>query len=218
MSTEPIGEFFDREAEPCCRPEADPGGGVAGVSALLLDRAERQGIRGRTVLDLGCGMGGVALEALRRGASRVTGIDLSPVSIEVARRRAAESGAGDRARFEAADGAAPGHPQHDVVVLNKAICCYPDPERFVAASAPAAGSVYAFSVPESRGPWGLLSRTVIFLENAWRWIRRDPFRAFVHDVTRIDRAIRDRGLEPADRARQWMWHVAVYRRAGPAVR
>jgi SAM-dependent methyltransferase len=211
MSTEPIRTFFDREAAPCCQTE-DLGDGVAGVSSVLLERVEQAGLEGRTILDLGCGMGGLALEALRRGATRATGIDLSPASIEVARRRAASAGLHDRATFRVGDAAAGDAPMHDVVVLDKSICCYPDADRFVRGSASLARSVYAFTVPESRGPRGLLSRAALFLENAWRAVRGDPFRSFVHDVRGIDAAIRRAGLRPLSRTRRWMWHVAVYGR------
>ena len=48
-------------------------------------------VRGRRVLDLGCGEGGYARELARRGAS-VVGVDGSPRLVEVARERAASSG------------------------------------------------------------------------------------------------------------------------------
>jgi 2-polyprenyl-3-methyl-5-hydroxy-6-metoxy-1,4-benzoquinol methylase len=214
MGTEPISEFFDREAEPCCRPDAGLGEGVAGISGLLLDRLEEVGIENRSFLDLGCGMGDLAVEALRRGAVRATGIDLSPASIEVARRRAGESRLGERATFQVGDAASASIGPHDVVVLNKSICCYPDPDRLLARATAMTGGVLAFSVPASVGLRGLLARAAIFLENAWRVVRRDPFRAFVHDVRRLDAAVRANGLEPVSVWRRWMWHVAVYVRPG----
>lgn len=47
-------------------------------------------VRGRNILDLGCGEGGYARELTRRGA-QVTGVDGSPRLIEVARERAISS-------------------------------------------------------------------------------------------------------------------------------
>lgn len=41
-------------------------------------------MRGRSVLDLGCGFGENCAEFLRRGASRVTGVDISERMLEVA--------------------------------------------------------------------------------------------------------------------------------------
>jgi SAM-dependent methyltransferase len=56
--------------------------------------------RGERWLDVGTGTGAVALRAARAGA-RVTGVDLSPVMIEEARRLAGEQGVG--VRYEVGD-------------------------------------------------------------------------------------------------------------------
>jgi malonyl-CoA O-methyltransferase len=42
-------------------------------------------LRGRTILDVGCGTGRYMLETLRRGATRVVGLDLSPQMLRRAR-------------------------------------------------------------------------------------------------------------------------------------
>jgi len=56
--------------------------------------------RGRSVLDVGCGVGRWSLR-LARGGSRVVGVDLSRTMIEVARENAAREGLG--CEFRAAD-------------------------------------------------------------------------------------------------------------------
>jgi 2-polyprenyl-6-hydroxyphenyl methylase/3-demethylubiquinone-9 3-methyltransferase len=53
--------------------------------------AERAKLAGMRVLDVGCG-GGLLCEALARAGAKVTGIDLAPGMIEVARLHAAEQG------------------------------------------------------------------------------------------------------------------------------
>jgi magnesium-protoporphyrin O-methyltransferase len=50
-------------------------------------------LRGRRVLDAGCGTGAFAVEAARRGAD-VVAIDLSPTLVELARGRSLEQGVG----------------------------------------------------------------------------------------------------------------------------
>lgn len=57
---------------------------------------------GRTLLDLGCGVGRWSRMAARRGAA-VTGVDLSPTMVEETRRRAAVAGLDDRCRFQIGD-------------------------------------------------------------------------------------------------------------------
>jgi SAM-dependent methyltransferase len=59
--------------------------------------------RGRNVLDYGCGDGSLSVRLLERGAAKVTGIDISEVLIDQARRRAAGAGFADRARFLVGD-------------------------------------------------------------------------------------------------------------------
>ena len=62
------------------------------LNPARLDYIEaRAGLAGRRVLDVGCG-GGLLAEGMARRGARVTGIDLSPGALEVARLHALESG------------------------------------------------------------------------------------------------------------------------------
>jgi ubiquinone/menaquinone biosynthesis C-methylase UbiE len=60
-------------------------------------------LRGRSLLDAGCGGGRYAIPAAKAGASRVLGIDFSEPMLELARRKAAAEGVGDVCRFVNAD-------------------------------------------------------------------------------------------------------------------
>lgn len=54
---------------------------------------------GKTALDVGCGPGHYAVALAQRGAAGVTGIDLAPAMIELARRKAADAGVSDSCNF-----------------------------------------------------------------------------------------------------------------------
>jgi SAM-dependent methyltransferase len=58
---------------------------------------------GDVLADLGCGHGGSSMWAAERTRATVIGIDLSPAGVDLARRRAAENGLGERTRFEVGD-------------------------------------------------------------------------------------------------------------------
>jgi len=58
---------------------------------------------GQHVLEIGCGWGGFAIEAVRRYGCRVTGITLSERQLELGRRRVAEAGLGDRIELRLQD-------------------------------------------------------------------------------------------------------------------
>jgi len=190
---------------------------VAGVTGPLLRALTETGIAGRTVLDVGCGVGDLAIETARAGAARATGFDLSGESIERARRLAGDRGVGDRTSFEVGDGAAVELPTSDIVVLNRVVCCYPDIDALLTNTLAAAGSVYAYTAPPSRGTAGLLAKMVVAISNAWYRLRDAKFggfRVFVHDVDRIDERVRAAGFRPVRRElRRFAWELAVYERS-----
>ncbi|HEX5949846.1 MAG TPA: class I SAM-dependent methyltransferase, partial [Actinomycetota bacterium] len=188
---------------------------LGAVSNDLLRGLEDAGLRDRTILDVGCGAGGLLLEALDRGARVATGFDLSTASIEQARLISSERGLGDRATFAVADGSAAPLDAHDVVVLDKVFCCFADADRLLTNTLQAAGSVYAFSVPPSVGLRGAACRALARLENAWHALRPrryGGFRAHVHDVGALEAGIRAAGFRPAFARRRLWWDVRVYGR------
>jgi len=92
---------------------------------------ERATIAGARVLDVGCG-GGLLCEALARAGAQVTGIDLAPGMIEVARLHAAEQGLDITYKVVSAEEIASANPAgFDVVTCMEMLEHVPDPERMV---------------------------------------------------------------------------------------
>lgn len=187
---------------------------VAGVTAPLLAALEEAGIRGRSVLDVGCGIGDLAIEAVTRGATRAFGVELSAKAVEEARHLAVDRRVADRTSFDVGDGSKVPLPQADVVVLNRVFCCYPDVDALLENSLSAARSVYAFTTPPSTGLRGALVRSQTRFANLWYRLRDrkfQGFRVFVHDVGRIDARVRAAGFHPIrSERRRVVWHMAVY--------
>src|SRR3989304_5161174 len=100
---------------------------VAGVTTALLAALVEAGLAERTVLDVGCGIGDLALATLARGATRADGFDLSEKAIEQARKLAQERGLTERAGVAAGDGATVDLPAADAVAPTPAGCGYPAP-------------------------------------------------------------------------------------------
>lgn len=214
MQTDGVGEHDER----CCFGEwaaadarrARSGKRVRGISRDLVEALDRVGLKDRTVLDLGCGAGGVAIESVARGAARATGIDLSDVAVREARALSADSGTSDRTSFHIGDASVASLERHDVVLLNRVFCCYPSVDGLLDNSIPAAGSLYAFTVPPSSGWRGVVARALVLTENAWCRVRGSRFRAFVHDVRRIEDALRSTGFRQAVSKRRLAWDLRVY--------
>lgn len=87
---------------------------------------------GKSVLDVGCGMGALAAEAARQGASEVVGIDLE---LETAKEQIERRHADVAARIElvttAGDLEELAGRSFDLVISKDAMEHYPDPEGFV---------------------------------------------------------------------------------------
>lgn len=211
MDTDPITQHFDRSA--CCRGNVGRDAALRAMTARLADELERSGLAGRTVLEVGSGRGGLLVDLLRRGAARATGVDLSSEAAAAAGRLADAAGVGDRTTVRVGDGADGDLPEHDVVVLDRVICCYPDVRALLANTIPAARRTYAFVVPASRGLRGRAARVALGAENALRVVRRDPFRAFVHDTDQLDRMLADAGFTLGARSTRLLWELRIHHRA-----
>src|SRR5215204_2857653 len=163
---EPKGERNDSGPERCCfddwvdhwTTQATKKPTAAKVTASLLDAITEAGVTDRTVLDVGCGIGDLAIEVVARGAASGTGYDLSPKAIDEARRLAASRGVGERMGFEVGDGAQVDLPAADIVVINRVVCCYPDTENLLDHTLGAARGVFAITAPVSEGPTGWWNR------------------------------------------------------------
>lgn len=81
--------------------------GLVAVSERLSDALLSLDPTGRTVLELGCGRGGLLLRLVQAGATRATGVDLSSAGIDAARNRFEQAQLADRAHLSVGDAARP---------------------------------------------------------------------------------------------------------------
>lgn len=97
--------FLDEDLQYSCAYFAKPGMTLeAAQAAKKAHIAAKLDLRpGATVLDIGCGWGGLALTLARMADVSVTGITLSVEQLRVAQARASAAGLADRVRFELVD-------------------------------------------------------------------------------------------------------------------
>jgi magnesium-protoporphyrin O-methyltransferase len=176
----------------------------------LIKGLGKVGFSGARLLEIGCGTGYLHQQLLRSGADSAVGIDLSARMLEEARAEARAHGLAERTEYREGDFVelAEGLGRADIVILDKVICCYPDAEALVRSSARAAERAYAFTIPRDR--WAV--RLALLAGRLLLTVLRCGFRSYVHDVTAIDRWLRDAGLVQVFEERTPVWLTRVYTR------
>ncbi len=175
-------------------------------AARIVDFLVAYGIEGASVLEVGGGVGQLHLELLRRGAARATSIELVDTYDADAQALARELGLTGRVTRLTADLVADPEVvgRHDIVVLHRVVCCYPDANRLLSVAAGHASGALVFSHP----PRNLLSRAIFGGENLVRRARRQTFRVFVHDPVSMRRVAGDDGrLRPQFGHRGFAWQI-----------
>lgn len=143
------------------------------INPLRLDYVRRHAaLDGAKVLDVGCG-GGIFAEAAAGAGAAVTGLDLAPASIDIARAHAAESGLKIHYECIAVDELAARHPgAFDVVTCFEMLEHVPRPADIVSACAAAVrpgGSVFFSTI--NRNPKSFLL-AIVTAEHVLRMIPR----------------------------------------------
>src|SRR5438552_18984680 len=102
--------------------------GLDGTSRRIVDFLKSQGVEGRTVLEVGGGIGTVQIELLKAGAARAVSIELTPTYEDVAARLLSVAGLTDRVvrKVTDFDNATSKVVGEDFVFINRVICCYPN--------------------------------------------------------------------------------------------
>ncbi|MFC2077307.1 class I SAM-dependent methyltransferase [Candidatus Bipolaricaulota bacterium] len=187
------------------------------TEAVHLDSTQEQlfgalrarGIAGRSILEIGCGTGGLLHRLLEEGARSAVGVELSEQYLVKARARASRLGHEGRVVYlkgdfmEISDQIEPA----DVTILDKVVHCYHDPRTLIRRSTAHTRTLYAVSFLRSRwvlrvcllllGPFARL-----FLPFRVRFSRPEVVRAW----------IREEGFERIFQTEGETFYAEVYRR------
>lgn len=206
-SADRLDIFDEKAARRALRRYLDDG--LGGSDALRIAAwAEEGGLVGRSVVEVGGGIGQIQAELLRRGAATGRVVELVPDYEGPAGELARGAGVADRSSFALADLLE--EPESvelaDIVVLRRVVCCTPDGPELLAAAAGKARQALFASYPRDR----VLVRLVFRLENLGLALFRKRFRSFVHRPEQLERAAAGRGFARARVARGLVWETAQF--------
>lgn len=185
--------------------------GLDPTSRRIVEYLTARGVKGRTVLEVGGGVGAIQIELLKAGASRAVSIELTPTYEQVAAELLREAGLEDRVERQVMDFAEASEAveKADVIVLNRVICCYPDMPKLVGAAADHAKEALVLSFPREAWWTGIGFGGGNFL---LRLARRE-FHVFMHSSKRIIATCQQRGLKTTLDRSGLIWRVAAFSRA-----
>ena len=184
--------------------------GLDATSRRIVDFLKQQGVEGRTVLEVGGGIGAIQIELLKAGAARAVSVELTPTYEEEAATLLRDQGLTDRVERRIMDFAAAGDsvPSADIVIMNRVVCCYPDMPRLAGAASDHTREVLVMSFPKRT--WWLW--VGLGLGNAILRAMRREFQIFLHPPKRILATSEQHGLRTIFDESGVMWTVAALRR------
>jgi magnesium-protoporphyrin O-methyltransferase len=184
--------------------------GLDPTSRRLVELLRQRSLEGRTLLEVGGGIGALQIELLKAGLARAVSIELTPTYEETAATLLREAGLEDRVERRVIDftEAAGEVEAADIVVMNRVVCCYPDMPTLASAAADHAREVLVLSFP--RQSWW--TRAALGLGNFVLGAARRQFHVFLHPPARILATAEQRGLTTTHNSRGFFWQIAALER------
>ena len=164
-----------------------------------------------SVLDIGCGAGGVHHELLRQGvASRAVGVDVSSAYLAAAQSNAAQLNLSDHVTYERQDfaQATETFAPADVVIMDRVICCYPHLTQLLGAAAQHSQRYLSLSFPIDA--WW--TRLPFRIFDVFQTLFRSKYRFYLHPQAEVITLIEAAGLRCVHSDRSSIWQIMVFAR------
>jgi magnesium-protoporphyrin O-methyltransferase len=204
------GDLFDEEKAQSELRTYRENGAPESPTSLLVDGLKTLDLDGRSLLDVGGGIGMIPCELLPEGVSESLLVEASTPYLDVAEQEARRRGYAGGTEFEYGDfvDLAPDLPDADLVTLDRVFCCYPHMERLVEASTAKATRWYGVSYPKER--W--YNKIISGLAAGYCWARDMDFRMYIHSG--IQETIEAQGFDRFYQTGTLIWQVEIYEREG----
>lgn len=186
--------------------------GAKGTTRDLIETIAAKGVTGRTLLDIGGGVGAVQHELLQQGIASAVNVDAASAYLQVAEREAERLGVADKVDYRHGNFVeiAPELAPADIVTLDRVICCFDDMQALVSASVGLAKTYYGVVFPVDN--W--LTRFAIKIGNFFLKLFGSDFRVFVHPTAEVEKIVEAAGFRRVFYKRRSYWQVIVYAKEG----
>jgi len=180
------------------------------VTAKIIQQLTGQTIEGKSMIDVGGGIGALQWWFLQKGGAQTTGIDASSGYLQKAEEHAILNGWSGKAHFIFGDYTEV-HTQVggvDYITLDKVVCCYPNFKEIIETSCQKARTHVALSYPVD----GVISSIIAWFGSLFAKLKSNSFRPYVHPVDKIREVFAQQGYERISHALAFPWHIETYQK------
>ena len=180
-------------------------------TTALIDALREEDLTGRTLLDIGGGVGAIQHGLLHSGVASAQEVEASAAYLAACKAEAKRQGHADRITHLSGDLASVADKVRpaDIVTLDRSLCCWGDMPELVSRSAALATWRYGLVYPRDalwvRYGWWLYS-------NLRQAARRSAMRVFAHRQPDVEAILAEHGLRRHSYVEVGVWQVAVYAR------
>jgi len=182
--------------------------GPSRVTSKMIQQLEKQVVQGKTMVDVGGGIGALQWWFLQSGGSKTTDVDASSGYLKQAKEHAHKNGWSDKTSFEMGDCVEvfPQIETADFITLDKVVCCYPNYKEILESVFEKAPESISLSYPMD----GFLADAVQSIGALLMKLKGNSFRPYVHPVKEIRAVFANNGYIRMSYDLAFPWHVETY--------
>jgi len=186
--------------------------GPSRVTAKIIQQLENQRVEGKSMVDVGGGIGAIQWWFIQKGGNKTTDIDASTGYLKQAQNHASEKGWKDKTQFLLGDctDVYKEIDDPDFITLDKVVCCYPNYKEILELTCEKSTGHVSLSYPMD----GIISQAIRGLGAIFFMFIHNPFRPYVHPVKEIRNVFAEKGYERISYDLAFPWHVETYSRPG----
>jgi tRNA1(Val) A37 N6-methylase TrmN6 len=182
--------------------------GPSRVTSKIIQQLEEHTVKGKSLVDVGGGVGALQWWFLENGGSKTTDIDASTGYLEQAEEHAYKNGWEAQTTFEMGDCVEvyPQIKEVDFITLDKVVCCYPNFKEILEATCDKSPQSISLSYPMD----GFIAEGIQSIGAIVMKLRGSFFRPYVHSVKEIRAVFAVKGYMRMSYNLAFPWHVETY--------
>ncbi len=185
--------------------------GPSKATAKIIQQLENQSVEGKSLVDVGGGIGALQWWFLQKGGKQTTDIDASSGYLEQVQNHAKENGWQDKTHFVLGDCTDVYKEIDDphFITLDKVVCCYPNYKEILESTCEKSTGHISLSYPMD----GMISQAIRGLAVLFFMLKRNPYRPYVHSVKEIRNVFAQKDYQRIAHDFVFPWHVETYVRS-----